>query len=355
MAVKPVSAEEVAELVQSSAHVCAVGAGTKSGLIGEGEKIEFGGLTGVIEYESSEYTFTALAGTPVAEVEEVLGKKGQYLPFDPLFVEAGATLGGTVASGVSGPGRFRFGGLRDFLIGVQFVDGHGALVRSGGKVVKNAAGFDLPKFLVGSLGRYGLMTELSFKVFPAPFEVATLAVPCPNHVVAVERMTSMASSRWEPDALDYDPARKTLHVRLGGPGKALVDLCDESSAQWQGDVKQMEDETVWSDAREARWAEGEFLGKTVMTPSRMASLIERLEDYGSRVQCWCSSGGNVAWLSCDGGELSAVSKVLEGEGLEALVVRGKTREGPWLGASRGGVIRHAVKEAIDPGGRFPGI
>ena len=86
MAVKPVSAEEVAELVQCSAHVCAVGAGTKSGLIGEGEKIEFGGLTGVTEYESSEYTFTALAGTPVAEVEEVLGKKGQYLPLSLIHI-----------------------------------------------------------------------------------------------------------------------------------------------------------------------------------------------------------------------------------------------------------------------------
>ena len=73
-----------------------------------------------------------------------------------------------MASGLSGPGRFRFGGLRDFLIGVQFVDGTGKLVRSGGKVVKNAAGFDLPKFMVGSLGRFGILTELSFKVFPAP-------------------------------------------------------------------------------------------------------------------------------------------------------------------------------------------
>ena len=99
-------------------------------------------LSGITAYEASDYTVTAKAGTPAEEVAQVLAEKGQYMPFDPLFSKAGATLGGTVASGTSGPGRFRYGGLRDFLIGLQFVDGKGKLVRSGGRVVKNAAGFD---------------------------------------------------------------------------------------------------------------------------------------------------------------------------------------------------------------------
>ena len=91
-----------------------------------------------------------------------------------MWVDAGATLGGTVAAGVSGPGRFRFGGVRDFILGVRFVDGQGRLLRMGGKVVKNCAGFDLPKFFVGSLGRFGVLAEVTFKVFPAPASRLTL-------------------------------------------------------------------------------------------------------------------------------------------------------------------------------------
>jgi len=125
MVAKPVSAEEVAEVVRAHARISAVGGRTKPALVGEGEELELSGLTGITDYKASEYTFTARAGTPVREVEEALEAKRQYLPFDPLFAESGATLGGTVASGACGPGRFRFGGLRDFLIGVQFVDGAG--------------------------------------------------------------------------------------------------------------------------------------------------------------------------------------------------------------------------------------
>ena len=142
--------------------------------------VETGGLSGLLEYEPQEFTFTALAGTPLAEIEQALSAHGQFLPFDPPLVQAGATLGGCVASGLSGPGRYRYGGLRDFLLGVRFVDWQGQLVSSGGKVVKNAAGFDLPKLMIGSLGQYGILAELSFKVFPRPEAYATLQIAYPS-------------------------------------------------------------------------------------------------------------------------------------------------------------------------------
>src|SRR5687768_10335661 len=153
------------------------GAGTKPSLStppAGAASLELGGLRGVREYEPGEFVFTALAGTPLAEVEALLAQHGQYLPFDPLLIERGATLGGTVAAGLSGSGRYRYGGVRDFILGVRYVDGSGELVRGGGKVVKNAAGFDLPKLFVGSLGQLGALVELSFKVFPRP--EATLTV-----------------------------------------------------------------------------------------------------------------------------------------------------------------------------------
>src|SRR5256885_10099671 len=126
----PSSISELVEAVRSTPRLIPVGAGTKSRLsMVAAARLSMTGLRGIVEYEPSEFTFTALAGTPIAEIVEALGKRGQYLPFEPMCSDAGATLGGTVASGLSGPGRFRFGGLRDFILGVRFVDGTGRLLR----------------------------------------------------------------------------------------------------------------------------------------------------------------------------------------------------------------------------------
>ncbi|MFN9911536.1 MAG: FAD-binding protein, partial [Pirellulaceae bacterium] len=100
---------------------------------------------GILEYDPSEFTITARAGTPLSELVDALAEQGQYFPFDPPLVAQGATLGGLVSSGISGSSRLRFGGIRDFVLGVRWVDGTGAIAVAGGKVVKNAAGFDIPK------------------------------------------------------------------------------------------------------------------------------------------------------------------------------------------------------------------
>ena len=354
MGARPVSAGEVAEAVQAHPRVAAVGGGTKRPLVGEGAEIEMSGLTGLTEYEASEYTFTAKAGTPVSEVEEALRAKGQYLPFDPLFAEAGATLGGAVASGLSGPGRFRYGGLRDFLIGVQFVDGHGKLVRSGGKVVKNAAGFDLPKFLVGSLGRFGILTEVSFKVFPAPRETVTLRVRCPDHGAAVERLAEVSSSRWEADALDYEAGERALFLRLGGPGKSLEPLSREIETRWPGEVERLADPAVWTNVREARWSGGSTLVKVPMVPSKIVALEERLESLEG-VTSWYSSGGAVAWLALGESSREELDCVLDESGMSGLTVQGEGVASPWIGRRDSATVLSAVKAALDPENRFPDI
>ncbi len=103
------------------------GGGSKTALVRAAPVVmDMSGLRGVLEYEPDEFTFTALAGTPVREINTLLAQHGQYLPFDPLLADKGATLGGTVAANSSGPGRYRYGGVRDFILGVQFVDGRGS-------------------------------------------------------------------------------------------------------------------------------------------------------------------------------------------------------------------------------------
>jgi glycolate oxidase FAD binding subunit len=172
---QPSTIEELQEIVRQSPRVHVRGGGTKSAL-SSGAGVSMEKLTGVIEYDPSEFTFTARGGTPVREVETLLSGSGQYLPFDPVWVDQGATLGGTIASGLSGSGRFRYGGVRDFILGLQFVTGDGESHAGGGRVVKNAAGFDFPKLMVGSRGSMGIITQVTFKVFPRPQRYATVRV-----------------------------------------------------------------------------------------------------------------------------------------------------------------------------------
>src|SRR6478735_10711681 len=180
MPLEPTSAQQIADAVRAHSRVLAVGAQTKprlSAVAGDVTILSTRRATGITEYDPAEFTFTALAGTPMREIVAALGAQGQYLPFDPVLIEAGATLGGTIAAGLNGPGRLRYGAIRDFILAVQFVDGSGQLLRGGAKVVKNAAGFDFPKFLVGSLGRFGVIVEATFKVFPRPVSWLTICAP----------------------------------------------------------------------------------------------------------------------------------------------------------------------------------
>ncbi len=179
------------DAVKTAASVQLTGAGTKSALRPNPDsavhRLDLAHLSGIIEHQPTEFIIMAWAGTPIAQVQATLAKKGQYLPFDPLLAERGATVGGTVAANASGPERYRYGGVRDFIIGCHFIDGNGELLHGSGRVVKNAAGFDYPKVFVGSMGTLGALVDATCKVFPAPEAYATLAVSCDSlaHALAL--------------------------------------------------------------------------------------------------------------------------------------------------------------------------
>ena len=152
------SAEDVCDVVRSSVRVLPCGGGTKPALCAapcDVVTIDMRGCAGIVEYDPSEYTLTARAGTPLADIERELATHGQSLPFDPLFVDAGATLGGAVASGLNGSGRVRYGGLRDFVIGVQFVDGSGTLLSGGGRGGEERRRIRLPEVICREHGAFG--------------------------------------------------------------------------------------------------------------------------------------------------------------------------------------------------------
>ncbi|MGB6042615.1 MAG: FAD-binding protein, partial [Pirellulales bacterium] len=211
--------DEVRDAVTSHDRI-KVCAGNSKPALTDGANLSLQSLNGVLEYQPSEYTFTALAGTRISEVEDLLAQNRQYLPFDPPLAAAGATVGGTVAAGLSGSGRYRYGGVRDFLIGVTFISGDGRTVSGGGKVVKNAAGFDIPKLMVGSLGRFGVLVELTFKVFPARDASATIAIDTGDLPSAISLMNTLAVSSEDLDRLDLEPPGR-LMVRISGIHDAL--------------------------------------------------------------------------------------------------------------------------------------
>jgi len=152
------------------------GGGTKD-FYGEalaGEMLDARGHAGIIDYEPSELVITARCGTPLAEIEDALAQHGQFLPFEPPAFGAGTTIGGAIGAGLSGPRRAYAGAARDFVLGAHLVDAQGELLRFGGQVMKNVAGFDVSRLLCSSLGVLGLIAQVSLKVLPCAREEITL-------------------------------------------------------------------------------------------------------------------------------------------------------------------------------------
>ncbi|MDE0100104.1 MAG: FAD-binding protein [Truepera sp.] len=346
--------EELQASVREKGRLRPVGGGSKPALSGWGN-LMMGGLSGLLEYDPGEYTFTALAGTPVAEVEALLAEGGQELPFDPPLVEAGATLGGTVAAGLSGPGRFRYGGVRDFLLGVTFIDGCGELLEGGGKVVKNAAGFDLPKLMVGSAGCLGVLVEVTFKVFPKPAAASTLRLEATSFTEAVERMTVLAASSFELNCLELEPP-VTLWLRLAGLAEALparLERLEEAVGPLGEPLRGEADARVWREAREFAWAPADHsLVKVPVNPSRLGALEEAVGALGTPVPRRYGVGGNVAYLAWpqDLPE-EGLETLLGGTGLSAMAIRGAWSR-PLLGRLPGGAFAERVARILDPEGKF---
>lgn len=204
----PTTEDDLAELIHDAAArrrpMAIRGGGTRGiGPAVAGEPLSTAGLTGITLYEPGALTLVARAGTPLAEVEAALAAEGQRLPFEPWDGRAlsGAngvpTVGGMAAVNASGPRRIQAGACRDSMIGVRFVDGTGAVVKNGGRVMKNVTGLDLVKLMAGSHGALGVLTEVGFKVLPASETTATLILDGLTTPRAVEAMTAATGTPFE--------------------------------------------------------------------------------------------------------------------------------------------------------------
>ena len=334
------AARDVADVQDAvrAGRVLPVAGATKPALSGLADGVaplDVSGLRGILDYDPGELTLTARAGTPVADVAAALADHGQHLPFDPPLAAAGATLGGVVAAGTSGPGAFRHGGVRDFVIGVRFVDGTGRLVAGGGKVVKNAAGFDLPKLMVGSLGRLGVLVEVSFKVFPAP--QATLTVAADVDPGTGGRRSRSCSPR---------SGRRSISMRSTWPAAGSCCASPARRSPWPREPSASSRRfrsqrpcstttpSVWRAASELTWAARDRplvrVPTTVHTVPQVAAAAAR-----AGAEARVSLGGNLTWVALpDGDALAAFGDELRAIGLRGVALRGTHPRAALLGGRR---------------------
>ena len=173
---------------------------------------------GIVDYEPSELVVTARCGTPLSEIESALADRGQFLAFEPPAFGRDPTIGGVIASGLSGPRRPYAGAARDFVLGATLLDARGDVLRFGGQVMKNVAGFDVSRLLCGSLGILGAITEVSLKVLPRPRAEETLRFEMPA------RQAVEAFNRWSGQPLPLSGAAwwdGIAWIRLSGASSAV--------------------------------------------------------------------------------------------------------------------------------------
>lgn len=191
------------------------GSGSKRFYTGqpEGERLDVTRLRGIVSYEPTELVVTAHAGTPLSVIELALAEKGQMLGFEPPHFGATATLGGTIACGFSGPRRPYAGSARDFVLGTKIINGRGEILKFGGEVMKNVAGYDVSRVMVGALGTLGVLLEVSLKVLPKPAKEITLSFETP----ADRAIATM--NAWGAEPLPLSAAchiGDTLYIRISG-------------------------------------------------------------------------------------------------------------------------------------------
>ncbi|TLY75072.1 MAG: glycolate oxidase subunit GlcE [Gammaproteobacteria bacterium] len=318
------------------------GAGTKD-FYGErfaGEPFDLRAYRGMVDYEPSELVLTARCGTPLSEIERALAECDQFLAFEPPAFDGDPTIGGVIAAGLSGPRRMYVGAARDFVLGVSLLGANGELLRFGGQVMKNVAGFDVSRLLCGSMGILGVITEVSLKVLPRPRaeETLRLAMGVREAVEAFNRWAGqplpISGAAWAEGSAwlrlsGAAPAVRAARERIGGERVEVA-----SAEKWWNSVRHcrhplFNEDTVWR------------LSVPAATPP--------LDLPGEPLIDW---GGALRWYAGEVADVD-VRKVAAGVGGSALCWRGPGRNGrfhplPPAVAS----IHRRLKQRFDPHGIF---
>jgi glycolate oxidase FAD binding subunit len=283
-----------------------------------GELLDTRPLAGILSYEPTELVITALAGTPLAQIEAVLAERGQMLAFEPPSFAGAATLGGAVAAGLSGPRRASVGAVRDFVLGLGCMDAQGRELQFGGQVMKNVAGYDVSRLMCGAMGILGLITQVSLKVLPRPAAEASIMFDCK----AAEALQLL--NTWGGQPL---PISGSVH----GAGSLVVRFSGARAAVEAALGRMMRDHAarhipeaaavqLWADLREHRAAFFADAGRALWRLS-LPSTAALGPLPGEQCIEW---GGALRWLVSDA-DPAVIRQAASAAGGSAMLFRGGDR------------------------------
>ena len=315
------SAEEVAEAIRDAiAHdqtLEVLGAGSKRALgrpVNADRTLDVSSCRDVISYEPEELVLTARAGTPLAEVEALLAANNQMLAFEPpdygalLGAPSGATLGGTISVGASGPRRFKSGAARDHVLGVTAVSGRGEIFKAGGKVVKNVTGYDIPRLLAGSFGTLAVITEVTLKVLPKPETERSLALRNLDDEIAVRALTAALQSPWDVSGAAHIPSERMAIVRIEGIAASVNDRLDQLHKLLSvfGPIESIESadsQMLWARLRNvSAFADSPagIIWRLSLPPAQSAAAARKLGEMIPESRAIYDWGSGLIWFAMEG-------------------------------------------------------
>ena len=320
-----------------------------------GEPLDVTGLAGISSHEPSELVVTARCGTRLSELEETLAAAGQCLPFEPPRFGPGTTVGGMVAAGLAGPARAAVGGVRDYVLGATLLNGRGEVLSFGGQVMKNVAGYDISRFLAGSLGLLGVILEVSLKVLPRSPATATLRFD-----LGAERALAQVNA-WGSQPLPVNASawwEGTLVVRLSGAAAAVEAAClalggerldPEQAAVFWGGLRDHTDE-YFAGAHRALAASGAARGGPRLWRLSVPSITPVLNLPGEQLVEW---GGAQRWI-CTTAPAHTLREAAHQAGGHAVLFAGEDKSCGVFAPLSAPLqrIHRELKSAFDPAGIF---
>jgi glycolate oxidase FAD binding subunit len=299
-----------------------------------GEPIHVDECQGIVSYEPTELVITARAGTRLDELDRTVRDAGQLLAFEPPHFGPDATLGGTVACGLSGPRRPYAGAVRDFVLGVKIINGKGELLRFGGQVMKNVAGYDVSRLMTGAMGCLGVLVEVSLKVLPRPASERTLAFEM-DVDAGLTKMLALAASTTPLSGACFTQGH--LHVRLSGTQAGVA----AAARQLGGEHT---DAALWADVRELTHVA--LNGTKPLWRISVPATTPNNRDLAADLIDW---GGALRWVRTDA-PASTVRQWAEASGGHARVFSDGDRDNSAFHPLKPAVlaIHQRLKKAFDP-------
>ena len=350
--------EEVRSAMAAESPLSIVGAGSKRNMgrpMETTSAIDLSALTGVMLYEPEELVISAAAGTPIAEIEELVAAHSQQLAFEPPDLgpivgekKARGSIGGAIACNLSGPRRIKAGAARDHVLGFHAISGRGEQFKSGGRVVKNVTGYDLSKLISGSWGTLGVMTQVTLKVLPTAESTSTVVVIGLDDTAAIKFLTSALQSSNDISGAAHLPglvatrssafaiAESVTAVRVEGPSPSvayriadLTRIAEEHCRTAGGQIIEPLDAGVsflfWAEVRDVSYfaTSEKPLWRLSVPPTAGPKIAGLIVNALVNVEHFFDWGGGQIWLSVeptpDAGETAVRNALMEVGGHASLV------------------------------------